>query len=209
MECQNRTISRGSASIFSRLRKEGIDVSRRRAWSNWGELKLMNSPRSTWLSSLWEDGVNINLVFSRLNKFTSTERPVSLMIVSIPLLPSAVFSYTEYVTDKQDSFYVDLQTSTREVNGVTETPSYCLSLGTRIWSMGTSPYFHPPNLAQSQNNGRQTIQSWPIRPYPPSPAYERTYGCRRWCYWRRSINVPTTCCWCGWYRNLGSGSWAG
>jgi hypothetical protein len=27
MECQNRTISRGSASIFSRLRKEGIDVS--------------------------------------------------------------------------------------------------------------------------------------------------------------------------------------
>ena len=30
MECQNRTISRGSASIFSRLRKEGIDVSLRR-----------------------------------------------------------------------------------------------------------------------------------------------------------------------------------
>jgi phospholipase D1/2 len=27
MECQNRTISRGSSSIFSRLRKEGIDVS--------------------------------------------------------------------------------------------------------------------------------------------------------------------------------------
>lgn len=27
MECQNRTISRGSRSIFSRLRKEGIDVS--------------------------------------------------------------------------------------------------------------------------------------------------------------------------------------
>lgn len=31
MECQNRTISRGSASIFSRLRKEGIDVSLKRA----------------------------------------------------------------------------------------------------------------------------------------------------------------------------------
>jgi len=30
MECQNRTISRGSASIFSRLRKEGIDVSHKR-----------------------------------------------------------------------------------------------------------------------------------------------------------------------------------
>lgn len=29
MECQNRTISRGSRSIFSRLRKEGIDVSHR------------------------------------------------------------------------------------------------------------------------------------------------------------------------------------
>lgn len=27
LECQNRTISRGTASIFSRLRKEGIDVS--------------------------------------------------------------------------------------------------------------------------------------------------------------------------------------
>jgi hypothetical protein len=30
MECQNRTISRGSASIFSRLRKEGIDVSHKK-----------------------------------------------------------------------------------------------------------------------------------------------------------------------------------
>lgn len=28
LECQNRTISRGPNSIFSRLRKEGIDVSR-------------------------------------------------------------------------------------------------------------------------------------------------------------------------------------
>jgi phospholipase D1/2 len=28
LECQNRTISRGTHSIFSRLRKEGIDVSR-------------------------------------------------------------------------------------------------------------------------------------------------------------------------------------
>jgi len=27
LECQNRTISRGTNSIFSRLRKEGIDVS--------------------------------------------------------------------------------------------------------------------------------------------------------------------------------------
>jgi phospholipase D1/2 len=50
MECQNRTISRGSASIFSRLRKEGIDVSPRRLAEQalcHGELELMNSPRST------------------------------------------------------------------------------------------------------------------------------------------------------------------
>lgn len=30
LECQNRTISRGTSSIFTRLRKEGIDVSTRR-----------------------------------------------------------------------------------------------------------------------------------------------------------------------------------
>lgn len=48
MECQNRTISRGSASIFSRLRKEGIDVSSIKSLiSGRGELKLMFSPRST------------------------------------------------------------------------------------------------------------------------------------------------------------------
>lgn len=34
LECQNRTISRGTHSIFSRLRKEGIDVSRVKVTSN-------------------------------------------------------------------------------------------------------------------------------------------------------------------------------
>lgn len=33
LECQNRTISRGTHSIFSRLRKEGIDVSD--VYSSW------------------------------------------------------------------------------------------------------------------------------------------------------------------------------
>jgi len=48
MECQNRTISRGSASIFSRLRKEGIDVSPNTSLvSGRGDLKLMFSPRNT------------------------------------------------------------------------------------------------------------------------------------------------------------------
>ena len=84
MECQNRTISRGSASIFSRLRKEGIDVSPNTSLvSGRGDLKLMFSPRNTWPSSHFEDGVNTNPAFWPLSKFTSTERPVLLMIVSL------------------------------------------------------------------------------------------------------------------------------
>ena len=92
MECQNRTISRGSRSIFSRLRKEGIDVSSvplfvhslrslvlapvteavlliislspptlRVMCSPKTKLADECSPRSTLLSSHFEDGVNSNL----------------------------------------------------------------------------------------------------------------------------------------------------
>ena len=95
MECQNRTISRGSASIFSRLRKEGIDVSPNTSLvSGRGDLKLMFSPRNTWPSSHFEDGVNTNPAFWPLSKFTSTERLVLLTIVSLlPRVPCCVPSH--------------------------------------------------------------------------------------------------------------------
>jgi hypothetical protein len=48
----------------------------------------------------------------------------------LPLL--VVSKRSKYVANIQDSFYVDLQISTRGVNGVIETLSYCLSLGIRI-----------------------------------------------------------------------------
>lgn len=63
LECQNRTISRGAQSIFSRLKKEGIDVSRSMLtrMSQMLTLCVYFSPTNISPSSLCEVGASSNL----------------------------------------------------------------------------------------------------------------------------------------------------
>ena len=76
LECQNRTISRGAQSIFSRLKKQGIDVSnialRTRRYTVLSPSSI--SPTSISTSSPCEAGANSSRERSQPSKFTSTER---------------------------------------------------------------------------------------------------------------------------------------
>lgn len=69
LECQNRTISRGAQSIFSRLKKEGIDVGRFSPQLRFSTLTLyVISLTNTSPSLLCEDGASSSLEPSRPNK---------------------------------------------------------------------------------------------------------------------------------------------
>ena len=84
LECQNRTISRGAQSIFSRLKKEGIDVGRFSPQLRFSTLTLyVISLTNTSPSLLCEDGASSSLEHSRPNRCIFTARYVGFEIDKI------------------------------------------------------------------------------------------------------------------------------